>query len=367
MGAFASQGNVFIGHGAASGTWVTEASIRSTAVGAGTMAGALNTANDDTCIGYHALSGLTTGNDNVGVGSNAGDTITTGTENTCVGYNADVSASGSTNQSVIGSGATGVADNSVTLGNSSVTDVFTYGNLTSYDDAAGEVEFIVMDMTNTTSSNGDCTATISAYGDRLNGSGRRQMGAIKFDKELQWQASPPGSNDASIGFWGQESETLTEQFHIASNGDLTARDTSIGSISDSRLKENVEDYSGCLNIVKELRPVTFNYINPSQHQDGKRRGFLAQEIKEVDDYWVGEKEIKEFLEDGLKEVKDKDGKITQEAKARSKNPDFDLCKDTDHISLTSKLNAKDAMYVGAIKELLAKVETLESKVAALEG
>jgi len=34
---------------------------------------------------------------------------------------------------------------------------------------------------------------------------------------------------------------------------------------------------------------------------------------------------------------------------------------------TSKLGQKDAMYVSIIQQLITKIETLETKVAALEG
>ena len=53
----------------------------------------------------------------------AGDTISTGSNNTCMGSESNVSASGAVNQTAIGFQTTGVADNSVTLGNADVTRV----------------------------------------------------------------------------------------------------------------------------------------------------------------------------------------------------------------------------------------------------
>ena len=41
--------------------------------------------------------------------------------------------------------------------------------------------------------------------------------------------------------------------------------------------------------------------------------------------------------------------------------------DADRLAKTLKLGKKDAMYVSVIQQLLAKVETLEAKVAALEA
>ena len=61
---------------------------------------------------------------NTAVGYQAGNNITTGIENTIVGAFSTISAVTGVNQTVIGSGVTGQQNNSVTLGNSSVTDVF---------------------------------------------------------------------------------------------------------------------------------------------------------------------------------------------------------------------------------------------------
>jgi hypothetical protein len=58
------------------------------------------------------------------VGSLSGDNITDGIENTIIGYGARPSSASAQNQIVIGRASTGLADNTVTLGNSSVTDVY---------------------------------------------------------------------------------------------------------------------------------------------------------------------------------------------------------------------------------------------------
>ena len=75
-----------------------------------------------TAVGYAAL-GAATGKSNSGFGMGAGDTISTGSNNTCMGSESNVSASGAVNQTAIGFQTTGVADNSVTLGNADVTRV----------------------------------------------------------------------------------------------------------------------------------------------------------------------------------------------------------------------------------------------------
>ena len=80
-------------------------------------------------IGFDALGIMNANNNsqtqNVAIGHDAGNTISTGTDNVCIGYGADTGAADSVNQIAIGSGVTGIdVDNSVTLGNADVTEVY---------------------------------------------------------------------------------------------------------------------------------------------------------------------------------------------------------------------------------------------------
>ena len=74
-------------------------------------------------IGTAAGLNITSGTQNILIGHLAGSQITTGDNNTILGHGATPDADAS-NQIVIGKGAAGLADNSVVLGNSDVTDVF---------------------------------------------------------------------------------------------------------------------------------------------------------------------------------------------------------------------------------------------------
>ncbi len=80
-----------------------------------------------TAIGSEALkaqTGTTGTAGNTAVGFQAGSNITTGIEATIVGAFSTISAVNGQNQTVLGSGVTGQGNNSVTLGNASVTDVY---------------------------------------------------------------------------------------------------------------------------------------------------------------------------------------------------------------------------------------------------
>jgi len=64
------------------------------------------------------------GTNNTAIGKDSGGVISTGNNNVILGYNSDVSGSSGSNQIVIGASTTGQADNSVVLGNASVTAVY---------------------------------------------------------------------------------------------------------------------------------------------------------------------------------------------------------------------------------------------------
>jgi hypothetical protein len=104
----AGRGNTFVGSECALGD-----------------SGAVLTGNYNVAVGQQSgklLQGA--GHENTFVGAYAGDILTTGSDNTCIGKSADTDDATAINQTVIGHSTTGVADNSVTLGNADVTAVY---------------------------------------------------------------------------------------------------------------------------------------------------------------------------------------------------------------------------------------------------
>ena len=158
-------------------------------------------------------------------------------------------------------------------------------------------------------------------------------------------------------FWNSEDARMqfgvnnTERFRIESNGDLKATDTTIGSLSDSRLKKNIADFTYDLTKFKQFKPRTFDWINPELHSDNTGiRGFVAQEIETVDSSLVGDYELFDETED-------------------TKNPDLEIIKADDGTNKAkdAKLGSNDAMYISVIQQLITKIETLEAEVAALKS
>tara|TARA_R100000388_G_C7220066_1_gene148420 strand:- start:19 stop:1143 length:1125 start_codon:yes stop_codon:yes gene_type:complete len=146
-----------------------------------------------------------------------------------------------------------------------------------------------------------------------------------------------GSADGTISY--------NERFRIAQNGDITATDTSIGSNSDERLKENIKDFTYDVDKFKQFKPKTFDWKNPELHNGlSGNRGFIAQEIETVDDYYINKEEL-----------------ILRETE-KTGDADYNLIpKDEDgkRISYTSKFGKKDAMYISVIQQLISRIEALE--------
>lgn len=156
----------------------------------------------------------------------------------------------------------------------------------------------------------------------------------------------------------------THRFNIDGSGNLTASDTSIGSLSDERLKTNIQDHTYSLDTFKKFDVKSFDWKQPTEHGDrSSQKGLIAQEVEKVDPSFVYDYELADTSKDreyiptsqvSKKFTDDMDGKEKTEVR------DVKLAK-------ASKLNQKDAMYISVIQQLMAKVETLEAKVTALES
>jgi hypothetical protein len=135
---------------------------------------------------------------------------------------------------------------------------------------------------------------------------------------------------------------------IKSNNTNTQYNTS----SDYRLKENVVSLTGAIDRLKQLQPKRFNFIGDGETIDG----FIAHEVSSTAPYAVsGEKDaVKIELvmgEDG-KEQFDEDGEIISREVIDPQGVDY------------GKLSA---LTIAALQEALAKIETLETEVAALKA
>jgi hypothetical protein len=115
---------------------------------------------------------------------------------------------------------------------------------------------------------------------------------------------------------------------------INASSTSYNTSSDYRLKEAVVDMTGAIDRVKQLAPKRFNFI--ADPDDTTVDGFLAHEAQSV---------VPEAVSGTHNEV-DADGNAVMQGIDQSKLV---------------------PLLTGALQEAIAKIETLETKVAALEA
>ena len=119
----------------------------------------------------------------------------------------------------------------------------------------------------------------------------------------------------------------TERGYIEVDGSSTTYATS----SDYRLKENIVDLDNGITRLKQLKPRRFNFIG----EEDTRDGFVAHEVTAVPEAVSGEKD-----------AVDENGKAIHQGIDQSK--------------IVPLLTA-------ALQEAITKIETLETKVTALEG
>jgi len=176
------------------------------------------------------------------------------------------------------------------------------------------------------------TKTLDVRGQQLvSGDGNYRAtnsGALNVSPNGNLAIGIGGDSDANYYAMIFHNSSNTPVGSIFCNGSSTTYATS----SDHRLKENVADLTGAIERVKTLAPKRFNFIaDPDTTVDG----FLAHEVTAVPEAIVGTHN----------QVDDDDNPVYQ---------------GIDQAKLVPLLTA-------ALQEAIAKIETLETKVAALEA
>ena len=149
-------------------------------------------------------------------------------------------------------------------------------------------------------------------------------------------ASPDNNTHEAIAF----ADSTTGKYKVYSDGDVWNHDNSYTG-SDATLKENIVDATPKLEDLKKIKVRNFNWKSEYFPEKSKKKqlGFIAQEVEEVFPALVTEHDI---------------------------SPE---AGDKDHTPIMKKAikQAWDPIIIKAMQELITKVETLETKVAALEG
>jgi len=153
-------------------------------------------------------------------------------------------------------------------------------------------------------------------------------------------------NNGTLGGYTSSGTSYVATFQVGQNGTTYTNDGSVGSLSDERVKTDIKDLTDGLEIVKQLRPVTFKYNDNSTDDEGNllmasasdktRYGFIAQEVEKVAPQYV------ETITRKIKNVEVDDFKT---------------------LSATKMI----PMLFKAIQEQQTQIEALQSEVNTLKG
>jgi len=190
-------------------------------------------------------------------------------------------------------------------------------------------------------------------------SGAEEEGIVLLSNGSIYSARDGTSAQNHFVIINNAASTATIVGRIQSSSSSTSYITS----SDYRLKENIVDLTGAIDRVKTLAPKRFNFI---VDKDTIVDGFLAHEVTAVPEAISGTKDETEAIGD----LKDADGNVIE-----SKTPKPETLEDNYTWTETGTRPVHQGidqsklvpLLTAALQEAIAKIETLETKVAALEG
>jgi hypothetical protein len=183
--------------------------------------------------------------------------------------------------------------------------------------------------------------------------------------------------------------TSNGSYKLQVNSQIFATNATIAT-SDGRYKEDIQSLDGALNLVTQLNPVQFCWKEHPVHnfdRSGPTVGFIAQEVQQVladkpylnsiiktNECTIEPAEYETVaIEPAIEEVKDEEGNVITEAKSAVTEQRLIKEAITEEFLGIAEGNMI-ALLTKAIQELKAindaqaqRIETLEAKVAALEG
>ena len=154
------------------------------------------------------------------------------------------------------------------------------------------------------------------------------------------------NNSGSYIFHATSSNT--QVLSIASNGTFTGSSTN--NISDQRLKENIATITDPITKIKALKGRTFTWKPEALMRSGTHYGFIAQEVEStISDLIVDDTGIRIF---------DKDNNLLSGDSTLPEGGSY---------AKSVNVNGIVPVLVEALKEAITEIETLKTKVTALES
>ena len=256
------------------------------------------TANALIAIGYNACAASTTSQNLVAIGTYAADTNTNIRESVIIGGGAGRSSGNDSVHIGHGTGASATGANSVFVGRqagenctgSESVAVGSYALDGSADsDQCVAIGHLSMSSTNSASADGNvgvgyasmfsCTSgsNNTALGRNVAGGITTAQNCVVIGKDANVSAADV-DNEIVIGKGGagNGSNTVT-----LGNGSITALHCevqSISALSDSRIKDNVEESSLGLDFINALRPVKYQKKHPSEYPEEIRSAEYSEQV-----------------------------------------------------------------------------------------
>ena len=278
------------------------------------------TGGNNVALGTSALYSNTTASNNTGLGYRAGFSNTTGTLNTFVGNDSGYAMTTGSKNTILGrynGNSNGLdirgADNNIVLSDGDGVPRGYY-----WSDSGETAWFFTSPKTNQLAMKVINSASSVPYG-----------------LAVMYTGSAPNNTSSTVYYF---SDTGGNKFSVYSNGNVVNQNNSYGAISDVKLKENIIDASSQWDDIKNL--TVRKYSLKSDNLDAPNMlGVIAQEVEAA----------------GM-------GGLVYES------PDQDA-EMNDLGTVTKQVNYS-ILYMKAVKalqEAMTRIETLESKVAVLEG
>jgi hypothetical protein len=192
---------------------------------------------------------------------------------------------------------------------------------------------------------------------------RNSDSSTPYGIEINFSGAAPDNN---TNWFLNCSDTGTSRFRIESDGDAQNHDNAYGSISDERIKSNITDANSQWDDIKAIKVRNFERKDDiNQYGVGKniQIGVVAQEVESVSPGLVKEGEP---TSDEIK-VSSEFGTVYEDGDTLPENKRIGDVKTTTGEKV-KRVNYS-VLYMKAIKalqEAMAKIETLETKVKALE-
>ena len=318
-----------------------------------------NTAGNNTAMGKSALLANTTGDGNVAIGRETGEANTTGAVNTFIGDKAGESNTTGSSNTYIGRTAgqlcTTGGKNTILGrydGNQGGLDIRTSSNNIVLSDGDGNPRVRIDNNGTVKASNSvsNCDR-YSAVGHVLHSDTASNVSAfiensssVPFGLFIDYSTAAPDTNN---NYFVKCQDNTSDRLIIWSDGDVVNHDNSYGSLSDVKLKEQITDASSQWGDIKALNirkyKMKSDVADKGDSDEHWRLGVIAQEVEEAG--------MSGLIKTNPDIIENENGELVE----------------SGEYTKTVKYSILYMKAVKALQEAMDRIETLEAKVATLEG